>query len=549
MPNGIVIVRSTWTPTTVIINPANITINDDNLYGVVFVTGSALGDIIIDSDSLSSDVFTVELVPSLNDVDKGIAIRVTANPDNVVDSIEGDFDVVVTRGISEVRTGTFSVSVDLTGEPLTGVTFGIFVVGDYSDYISASRSIATSGMSITLTAANRPGYTFESWVVVTSPDGITVATTGNTFEMPESDVVVSATWTANVTMFDVTFVLNNGTQNCDTALTQRVASGEEASVPQVSRTGHRFTGWTANPVGISTSAITANVTFTAQWIALHTIVFDAAGGEFEDGTDRIEFIVENGSNLTAPADPTKDGNIFRGWSPVLALTNITAGATYTAQWEEGVISTFDVPSVSLGIADREIDLDVVVTMSKIGADGSKLDVTIKANAPAGTTIAIQILVSFRVSTNAVTPSSDGEGTLVTMPITVPVVFLEEGIGTFSGILSIQELTAFAQDYLGNDVTVLEILEMVGAEAGTHVAATTRSLGDVMGNGRTSAAAGVLARFLTVQDEADLAAKMIEEGFCVVAADITMTGGKLGLDDLIRLQQWLFGKFDAMTARF
>ena len=67
--------------------------------------------------------------------------------------------------------------------------------------IAASAGAALPGTIITLTATPELGYEFGEWIV--SPSTVTI--TGNTFEMPASDVTVTATFN-EVTQYGITFV-------------------------------------------------------------------------------------------------------------------------------------------------------------------------------------------------------------------------------------------------------------------------------------------------------------------------------------------------------
>ena len=74
----------------------------------------------------------------------------------------------------------------------------------------------------------------------------------------------------------------------------------------------------------------------------YNATFDADGGVFADGTDEVIVPTVYGENIVAPADPTKEGNIFMGWD-IPVGTMPAEDTTYTATWEEAIYNaTFNV---------------------------------------------------------------------------------------------------------------------------------------------------------------------------------------------------------------
>ena len=98
------------------------------------------------------------------------------------------------------------------------------------------------------------------------------------------------------------------------------------------RIGYTFLGWKKSDTETVQSPVTLNITkdnpLTEVWKKNnHTITF-------KDGDTQITILeFEYESSVTAPANPTKDGYIFKGWSPELPETMPDEDITVSAVWE------------------------------------------------------------------------------------------------------------------------------------------------------------------------------------------------------------------------
>lgn len=107
--------------------------------------------------------------------------------------------------------------------------------------ISADKTSAAAGDTITLTATPSANYSFESWYVLDS-DGEEVAVTGNSFTMPASDVIVSATF-AEAQAYTLTF-----SENGTTIISSNYA-GADVTLPDPTNEtvgDYTFLGWSAS---------------------------------------------------------------------------------------------------------------------------------------------------------------------------------------------------------------------------------------------------------------------------------------------------------------
>ena len=154
----------------------------------------------------------------------------------------------------------------------------------------------------------REGYTFAGW------DKAIPAT------MPAENMTITAQWTIN--QYTITFDTAGGSEIAP--ITQDYGTPITAPAAPI-RTGYTFAGWSP---ALPATMPAENMTVTAQWtVNQYTITFDTAGGS------AIAPITQDyGTAITAPADPTRNGYTFVGWSPALPATMPAENMTVTAQW-------------------------------------------------------------------------------------------------------------------------------------------------------------------------------------------------------------------------
>ena len=167
------------------------------------------------------------------------------------------------------------------------------------------------GTAITAPAdPTRKGYTFKGW------DKEIPET------MPAENMTVKAQWEIN--QYTIAFVTNGGSEIAP--ITQDY--GTEITAPDnPTREGYTFIGWDRDIPEIMPAE---NITVTAQWeINRYTITFDTAGG-----SDIAPITQDYGTNITAPADPTREGYTFIGWDKAIPTTMPAENITVTAQWKD-----------------------------------------------------------------------------------------------------------------------------------------------------------------------------------------------------------------------
>ena len=169
----------------------------------------------------------------------------------------------------------------------------------------------------------------------------------------------------NAVIYNVSFDKNGGT-------------GEMASVPVVENdtyelpactftapTGYEFKCWSVNEVEKAVGeeiTITADTTVKAVWKAKsYTITFDTNGGS------AINPITQDyGTEIAAPANPTKSGYTFTGWDKTIPSTMPAENMTITAQWTEVIPNTYTVTYTD-GVDNVELFADQVNANITAGA--------------------------------------------------------------------------------------------------------------------------------------------------------------------------------------
>ena len=167
------------------------------------------------------------------------------------------------------------------------------------------------GTNITAPAnPTRKGYTFKGW------DKEIPET------MPAENITVKAQWEIN--QYTIAFDTNGGSEIAP--ITQDY--GTEITAPDnPTREGYTFIGWDRDIPEIMPAE---NITVTAQWeINRYTITFDTAGG-----SEIAPITQDYGTNITAPADPTREGYTFIGWDKAIPTTMPAENITVTAQWKD-----------------------------------------------------------------------------------------------------------------------------------------------------------------------------------------------------------------------
>lgn len=217
----------------------------------------------------------------------------------------------------------------------------------------------------------RPGFIFAGW----NPSDMLVGAGQNVFE---------ATWTPDPN-YNLSYTINIVAVN--------PATGEE--IPYTSVTGTANNGQTVEVIAAGDDS-DADIVYTFEELAPSknhvvnedkttvttievktgeeneitvyyvpaqlTVNFNANGGKFADGSDKVTLTGSYGDAVNSPADPTRTGYTFAGWDNTV-LPTFASNADYTATWEKATFNAiFNVKN-----EDGEI-IDTITVPYEYGAE-------------------------------------------------------------------------------------------------------------------------------------------------------------------------------------
>lgn len=234
--------------------------------------------------------------------------------DNGITAFKGKTVIGGTSSVypSHVDWGLFYGGLDIYGN-----TTGVIVTykdgdSEYAKQVLPSGTLATRPDA----PAATPGYTFGGW---NKADG---TAWDYASDKVTDNITLYAKWAANT--YTITFDTVGGSEIAP--ITQDY--GTVITAPEApTREGYTFIGWDKE---IPTTMPTENMTVTAQWeINQYTITFDTNGG-----SEIAPITQDYGTNITAPADPTREGYTFMGWDREIPTTMPAENITLKARWKD-----------------------------------------------------------------------------------------------------------------------------------------------------------------------------------------------------------------------
>ena len=280
----------------------------------------------------------------------------------------------------------------------------------------ATYTIETT--TFTLNNPTKAGYDFAGWKLNGVGEAMMTVTIA---QGSTGNLAYTATWTPIT--YNIVYTMDGGTATPANPTTYTIET-ETFTLNNPTKTGHTFKGWKLNGEGDAMMEVTiaqgstGHLAYTATWqVNQYTITFDSNGG-----SDVDPITLDYGSTVTAPAEPTKTGYDFAGWTPALPATMPAENITVTANW---TVKTYTVSITGGGVSADNMNPkygdDVVITIAE---DEDRTLNTLTVN---------NVDVTAQVVNNQYTIQNVSSNITVvaTFNSTKEYIILAQGVGTFS----------------------------------------------------------------------------------------------------------------------
>ena len=173
-----------------------------------------------------------------------------------------------------------------------------------------------------------------------------------------------------VTTYHIKYTLDGGTMSG--APETYTENSADITLPQPTKAGYRFTGWTGTDLTAPTMEVTiptgskGDREYTANWEKIQYFTVFYRDGGHGKSTMPADEKVEEGKYATRPTDPTEKGWIFKGWYEKddyigdvfdFEKTQITHDITLTARWAQAFTVKFDANGHGAAPADQTVEIN------------------------------------------------------------------------------------------------------------------------------------------------------------------------------------------------
>ena len=256
-----------------------------------------------------------------------------------------ELDVVPLPGEEWMK--NISVQVTVEGDPQYTVTVqncenGTVTVANATKTADDGTPLFFKDELVMLSIAPDEGYMLSTLSVNGTPVTVAVGDDTYTFAKPEGDDTITAAFEIR-NDHTVAFDANGGSNPEDlpeevtTAMpAKKILHGSEYYLPEcefIAPEGKQFKAWQIDGTEYSANApvtVTADITVKALWENVcYTITFDTNGG-----SEIAPVAQDYGTQITAPADPTREGYTFMGWDKEIPATMPAENITIKAKWKD-----------------------------------------------------------------------------------------------------------------------------------------------------------------------------------------------------------------------
>ena len=256
-----------------------------------------------------------------------------------------ELDVVPLPGEEWMK--NISVQVTVEGDPQYTVTVqncenGTVTVANATKTADDGTPLFFKDELVMHSIAPDEGYMLSTLSVNGTPVTVAVGDDTYTFAKPEGDDTITAAFEIR-NDHTVAFDANGGSNPEDlpeevtTAMpAKKILHGSEYYLPEcefIAPEGKQFKAWQIDGTEYSANApvtVTADITVKALWENVcYTITFDTNGG-----SEIAPVTQDYGTQITAPADPTREGYTFMGWDKEIPATMPAENITIKAKWKD-----------------------------------------------------------------------------------------------------------------------------------------------------------------------------------------------------------------------
>lgn len=200
----------------------------------------------------------------------------------------------------------------------------------------------------------------ENYVFPENPDDLTVTLDGKAAKVEDGFYIFQLD--KLVPTYHIKYTLDGGTMSG--APDSYTENSADITLPQPTKAGYRFTGWTGTDLTEKTLDVvipagsTGDRKYTANWVETQTVTFDVNG----HGTAPAPQTVDIGTKAVRPADPVQTGWRFDGWYTDKDCTaayafdkEVIEDITLYAKWVKTVTVTYHVGSYGTAPASQTVD--------------------------------------------------------------------------------------------------------------------------------------------------------------------------------------------------